>query len=271
MASELWKSQEPLVWTSALQKYKSAVSFKKVPFYELDKWYLVDLPASIRARQTSANMSKDDLIKLVEWKLARGKWRPKLLDYAKQQEDAVVKDVTEVAFKILSGGSIDTLASIKGAISQLTQLKGVGPATASAALAAVCPHAPFMSDEALEALTGKRDYTLPAYMRLVEDLQQKCMELNAVATRNTASTSCGNTEGNLPALPKGGIEHVGNCNMADVGWDGTWTAVWAERALWAAATAPSTPDEVPIEKVLKKRAYSKASVSGHDDRRNRKK
>ncbi len=47
-------------------------------------------------------MTNEDLVRLVDWKLTRGKWRPKLLDYAKQQEDGVVKEASMAAFEVRS-------------------------------------------------------------------------------------------------------------------------------------------------------------------------
>ncbi|MCE0480984.1 hypothetical protein HAX54_038305 [Datura stramonium] len=72
-------------------------------------------------------------------------------------DDAAVRSASEKAFQ--------SLPDIKKAISELTVLKGVGPATASAVLAAYAPDvAPFMSDE---------------YLVLVDKLQAKAKELSA--------------------------------------------------------------------------------------------
>lgn len=66
--------------------------------------------------------------------------RPRLLDFVSSLDDSVVKSASEKAFK--------SLPDISKAVKELTVLKGVGPATASAVLAAYAPDiAPFMSDE----------------------------------------------------------------------------------------------------------------------------
>ncbi|XP_074282437.1 uncharacterized protein LOC141606955 [Silene latifolia] len=75
------------------------------------------------------------------------------------------------------------------AVSELTVLKGIGPATASAVLAAYAPDvAPFMSDEAMEAVLGhSKDYSLKQYLLLAGKLQEKAKELNSDDEPFTAS------------------------------------------------------------------------------------
>lgn len=66
--------------------------------------------------------------------------RPRLLDFVSALDEDLVKSASQKAFK--------SLPDVSKAISELTVLKGVGPATASAILAAYAPDvAPFMSDE----------------------------------------------------------------------------------------------------------------------------
>jgi 3-methyladenine DNA glycosylase/8-oxoguanine DNA glycosylase len=62
------------------------------------------------------------------------------LDFVSALDEDVVKRASEKAF--------ESLPDISKAISELSALKGVGPATASAVLAAFAPNlTPFMSDE----------------------------------------------------------------------------------------------------------------------------
>lgn len=67
-------------------------------------------------------------------------FRPRLLDYVSSLDEASVDSASRRAFA--------ALPDLSKAVSELTVLKGVGPATASAVLAAYAPDvAPFMSDE----------------------------------------------------------------------------------------------------------------------------
>lgn len=103
------------------------------------------------------------------------------MDFVSSLDDTVVKSASEKAFQ--------SLPDISKAVSELTVLKGVGPATASAVLAAFAPEiTPFMSDEAMEAALGNsKDYSLKQYLKFADKLQSKAKELSSEGVSFTPS------------------------------------------------------------------------------------
>ncbi|XP_050365799.1 uncharacterized protein LOC126784379 [Argentina anserina] len=161
-------------WKEALSSYSSRIeSLNKPNLVSLDDFYRNHLPPLLRRRNPNPYLTTSDLSDLMRWKLTRGKWRPRLLDFVSALDDSAVKSASEKAF-----GSLPDLSK---AVNELTVLKGVGPATASAVLAAYAPDvAPFMSDEAMEAALGNsKDYSLKQYLLFAEKLQTKAKELSA--------------------------------------------------------------------------------------------
>lgn len=170
------------VWKEALSSYSARiVSLNKPQLVSLDDFYCNQLPALIRQRNPNPYITTSELSKLMQWKLTRGKWRPRLLDFVSSLDEALVKSASQKAFQ--------SLPDISKAISELTVLKGVGPATASALLAAYAPDvAPFMSDEAMVAALGNsKDYTLKQYLVFADKLQNKARELSVEGDSYTPS------------------------------------------------------------------------------------
>ncbi|KAI5655145.1 hypothetical protein M9H77_32332 [Catharanthus roseus] len=160
------------LWKAAVSSYKSQIeSLNKPNLVSLDDFYTNELPILIKQRNPNPHITTPELSKLMQWKLTRGKWRPRLLDFASSLDDDVVKSASQKAFQ--------AFPDVSKAVTELTVLKGVGPATASAILAAYAPDiAPFMSDEAMEAAIGNtKDYTLKNYLVFVKRLQAKSEEL----------------------------------------------------------------------------------------------
>lgn len=161
-------------WKAALSSYKSSIeSLNKPNLPSLDDFYRNELPVLVKQRSPTPYITTDELSKLMQWKLSRGKWRPRLLDFVSSLNDDAVKSASRKAF--------ESLPDVSRAVKELTVLKGVGPATASAVLAAYAPDiTPFMSDEAMEAAIGNtKEYTLKSYLVFVEKLQAKAMELSS--------------------------------------------------------------------------------------------
>ncbi|XP_065066009.1 uncharacterized protein LOC135691933 [Rhopilema esculentum] len=164
------------IWRSRLNQYapvmkKKAEDKKKKELSDLDSWFQTDLPDAIAAR-CPRHITKDEITKLMKWKLMRGKFRPRLTELIQQNTEKDVKLVSEKAFS--NAGNVSV------AIKELSKLKGVGPATASAIMCAANPEQfAFMADEAMSSIPSfKVDYTLPHYQKFMKILTDKAMLLN---------------------------------------------------------------------------------------------
>lgn len=132
---------------------------------ELDEWRNVTLPELLKKRheRKELHITKDELVLIMDWKLAKGKFRPTLpkLIKSNQKDDVIL--VTSAGLKIfMEFAELNTKwenvtlqeyqAVVKTSLKKLCELKGVGPATASLLLSllnACTIHAPpFFSDEA---------------------------------------------------------------------------------------------------------------------------
>ncbi|KAL3840512.1 hypothetical protein ACJIZ3_025103 [Penstemon smallii] len=168
-----FSSSDATIWKESLSSYEALIkALEKPNLIPLDHFYRNQLPILLRERNPNPYITTDELSKLVQWKLTRGKWRPRLLSFVSSLNEAVVREASQKAFL--------SLPDIAKAIEDLTVLKGVGPATASAVLAAYAPDvAPFMSDEAMEAAVGdSKDYSLKRYLVFAKKMQAKAKELS---------------------------------------------------------------------------------------------
>ncbi|KAK7111669.1 uncharacterized protein [Littorina saxatilis] len=159
------------VWRQVFGQYEAVLKAKadnikdakkRKELISLDTWYQQELRQLISGRSEKF-ITHEELAKLMKWKLMRGKFRPRLQQMVEENSAESVETASKKGFQ--------ALPSIKAAVEALTVLRAVGPATASAVLAAGAPqHAPFMADESMLALPGLQPlkYTLPAYQQYVQ-------------------------------------------------------------------------------------------------------
>lgn len=186
---DIWSSSAPEVLRRALASYEDVVARQGVArLPEHDRWYREELPRAIASR-SPAHVTLPELVRLTEWKMARGVWRARNLVLVRGNEPGAVIET-----------STDALSKIPHPtrpISILATLAGVGPATASAVVAASAPGSYPFFDELVAAQLpelGKVAWTLGYYARYAEALRERARQLG-----------------------------------------GDWTPVMLERALWAHA------------------------------------
>jgi hypothetical protein len=162
---------EEAVKLKAQKKNKNVADYLK-----LDKWFQVELPKRIKSRGKDTHLIHEELVQCMKWKLARGKFSPRIKDLVQMNTPRLCITETKKAFRALL--KKDDLSS---AIQALCNLKGVGPAMASVILtAADNEQCGFMADECLLAIPEIEgiDYTTKELLNFVERLKSAANRLN---------------------------------------------------------------------------------------------
>lgn len=156
----------------ALEDYPEVIERQGVArLPELDRWYRDELPGLIAGR-SPAHLTHAELVRLTEWKMARGVWRAPNLVLVRGNDPSEVEET--------SARALAKIPHPTAPIAELAKLRGVGPATASAAVAAHAPQSyPFFDELVAAQLPGLGPvaWTLGYYARYAEALRAAALTL----------------------------------------------------------------------------------------------
>ncbi len=148
---------------------------------ENDLWWRETLPQLL---VKLGHMNKNDMRTLLAWKWGRGQYRPGRANFEKKNTEESVIAATEACLKAakpLEDANDNKIinATIRSAVTAATKMAQVGPATATAILAARFPEkCPFYSDEAMESVGMFREpSTLSRYLKFAQVLREKASAL----------------------------------------------------------------------------------------------
>ena len=196
MSDPLWASSDRHRWQEALADYDDAIARQGVSsLADHDRWYRDELPAAILGR-SPARVTHDELVRLTSWKMARGVWRARNLVLVRGNAPDVVETTSAEAFALVPHPGRP--------VSRLVQLAGVGPATASAVLAAYAPAVYPFFDEVVAAQVpdlGPVAFTAGYYGRYAAALRDRAAALGSGWTpamvEQALWTHVGGTRGGL--------------------------------------------------------------------------
>jgi hypothetical protein len=168
----LWTSTDDAQWQSALARYGEVIAAQGVAsLADHDRWYHGELPAALRSRRPSY-ATHEELVRLTEWKMARGVWRARNLVLVRGNSSELVERTTADAFAAVPHESAP--------IAKVAELAGVGPATSSALLAAYAPEVyPFFDELVAHQIPGLGPvaFTPAYYKRYAQAIRERSSEL----------------------------------------------------------------------------------------------
>ncbi|MEA2642684.1 MAG: hypothetical protein QOF51_4078 [Chloroflexota bacterium] len=179
-AKQLWTSADLPRWDDALRVYPEVVAHQDAKnLVELDRWYREELPGAIAAR-TPPSVGEREVVDVTRWKMLRGEWRARNLLLLQSNGEVAIRAAAEEAFGLAPDP--------RKPVARLAQLAGVGPATASAVLAAFRGDCyPFLDELVGAAIPelGEPKFTVPYYLRYAEALRERAEALGAPWTAQT--------------------------------------------------------------------------------------
>ena len=176
---KLYESNNVKKYNKILSNYdktieKVSIKNKTNPllFIELDKFYRFELPKNIKNKNY---LTLKELSKIMQYKLLRGTFRPRLQKIVDNNDPKLVKIITKKSIKLLYEG-----LWLEGLKIMIDNLDGIGIATASYIGALVRPDlCSIMSDEIISLFSdGKKLYTIPNYVKIQKALSNKITILN---------------------------------------------------------------------------------------------
>lgn len=186
MNQPLWNQTDCDVWDDALTQYDALILAHQVnQLPEIDAWYRNELPHLIASRQP-AYVTKDEFLEVLRWKMKRGDWREWNRVRVANTDARTIKKAAQDAFAAARDlGDVATASKeYKAPIQILGELDGVGPATASAVLAAYRPELYPYFDEWIARqiaeqipMLGKVAFTPSYYWKYADALRAKAREL----------------------------------------------------------------------------------------------
>ncbi|QSZ29591.1 hypothetical protein DSL72_004107 [Monilinia vaccinii-corymbosi] len=171
-------SQTLARYPALLSKYSKDAKEGVTPLPELDRFRYVEAPE--RFKHGSHTFTTGDILKLVEWKLRHGAYRPGNLKKVATNPDDIVESATKDAFDHYKAhpNEIDIV------INKLKdRLRGIGPAIASLILSVHDPeHVTFFSDEVFKWLVNDGEHK-PTPKYNVAEFQKVHAAAKALAAR----------------------------------------------------------------------------------------
>ena len=164
----LWDNGSITAWRTALDAYGDVIDQQgvaKLP--ALDSWYHEELPDLIAARKP-AHVTHGELVRVTEWKMARGAWRGRNLVLVRSNPADIVEETSAAAFA--------KVPHLSEPIATLSKLAGVGPATASAVVNPAAPSVYPFFDELVAAQIpglGQVKFTPREYARYADALRER--------------------------------------------------------------------------------------------------
>ncbi|HUS14725.1 MAG TPA: DUF6308 family protein [Chloroflexia bacterium] len=174
MAKNLWEQTDCTAWRDALAGYATVVAAQGVEGLEdLDAWYRTALPPLMAARRPPY-VTREELVQVTSWKMKRGVWRARNRWLVAGNDAGAVEEASQAA--------LAALPDVRRPLALLSGLAGVGPATASAVLAAVRPDLfPFFDELVADQIPGLGPvaFTAGYYHRYRDALVARAGELAA--------------------------------------------------------------------------------------------
>jgi hypothetical protein len=169
---KLWASNKCADWDDALKNYPAVIEAQHVNgLTELDAWYRDELPRAIASR-SPAYVTRTELERVTQWKMKRGVWRERNRLLVQSNAPALVKKISREAFA--------AIPDPRKPVDLISQLAGVGPATASGVLACIAPEVyPFFDELVAIQIPGLGEvaFTAAYYQRYAAQLRERAARL----------------------------------------------------------------------------------------------